>query len=107
MWTIFSDENIYFRKSLLSQYEAKIKEAWKMMRNLQAHEREIGKSKSAFGSRFKLSSSRLQMSSNKSMKNLKKSSLNVKGLGAKPIEEGPGGKLENGNFLVIPTKVVV
>ena len=104
-YTISWHERILLRKSLLSQYEAKIKEALKMMRNLQANERDIGKSKSTFGSRFKLSSSRLQMMPNKSMKSLRKSSINMKGLNSSIIQEADG-KQENGGYLSLPIKTV-
>ena len=69
-----------FRKSLMSQYEAKITDALKMMKNLQTV-RNMGKSRVSMGSRLKLGS---RMNLQKSMRDLKKSMLDL------------GGRSENG-----------
>ncbi|XP_075250138.1 inositol 1,4,5-trisphosphate-gated calcium channel ITPR2-like isoform X3 [Convolutriloba macropyga] len=62
------------KKSLMSQYEAKVSDALKLMKNLQAV-RDLAKSRASMGSKFRLGS-RAQLQ--KSMRELRESSVNLR-----------------------------
>ena len=65
---------LLLRKSLMSQYEAKVSDALKLMKNLQAV-RDLAKSRASMGSKFRLGS-RAQLQ--KSMRELRESSVNLR-----------------------------